>query len=103
ALQLSGDTRGARAQLADAERLRLRADAEHQAAVWTAVGTRQFDEGDPSAAIESLHRAIGVLESYAPAHYQMGRALQRLNRTNEARAAFARARQLNPSLVPPPL
>jgi hypothetical protein len=43
-----------------------------------------------------------VLESYAPAHYQLGRDLQGLNRTNEARAAFARARQLNPSLVPPP-
>jgi len=101
-LQLTGDARGARAQLAEAERLRLRADAEHEATVWTAVGTRQFDEGNPATAVESFRRAIGVLESYAPAHYQMGRALQRLNRPDAARAAFARARQLNPSLVPPP-
>lgn len=101
-LQLSGDARGAGAELAEAERLRLRAQAEQEAGVWTAVGTGQLDGGDPSAAIESFRRATAVFEAYAPAHYQMGRALQRLNRPDAARAAFARARQLNPSLVPPP-
>ena len=100
-LQSSGDTSGARAHLAEAERLRLRAQAEQQAGVWTAVGIRQLDAGDQLASLESFRRAIGVFETYAPAHYQLGRALQRLNRPDEARAAFARARQLNPSLVPP--
>jgi tetratricopeptide (TPR) repeat protein len=101
-LQLSGDARGARAHLAEAERLRLRAQAQQEAGVWTSVGTAQLDGGDPAAAIECFRRAIAVFEAYAPAHYQMGRALQRLNRPDGARAAFARARQLNPSLVPPP-
>lgn len=101
-LQMSGDARGARAHLAEAERLRLRAQVEQEASVWTSVGTRQLDEGDPAAAIECFRRAIAVFDAYAPAHYQMGRALQRLNRQEEARAAFARAKQLNPSLVSPP-
>ena len=57
---------------------------------------------DPTAAVESFRKAIELFEAYAPAHYQMGLALQRLNRVEEARKAFARARQLNPSLVPPP-
>jgi tetratricopeptide (TPR) repeat protein len=100
-LQLSGDARGARAHLADAERLRLRAQAEQEAGVWTSVGIRQLDGGDPTAAMECFRRAVAAFEGYAPAHYQMGRALQRLNRPDAARAAFARARQLNPSLVPP--
>jgi tetratricopeptide (TPR) repeat protein len=101
-LQSSGDARGAREQFAEAERLRLRAQAQQEASVRTSVGIRQLEAGDPSAAVESFRRAIGIFEAYAPAHYQMGLALQRLNRLEEARAAFARARQLNPSLVPPP-
>lgn len=101
-LQSSGDARGALVHLADAERLRLRAQAEQEAGSWTAVGTGQLDGDDPAAAIACFRRAIDVFEAYAPAHYQMGRALQRLNRPDAARAAFARARQLNPSLVAPP-
>lgn len=101
-LQVSGDARGARDHLAEAERLRLRAQAEQEAGVWTSVGIKQLEAGEPTAAVESFRRAIGVFEPYAPAHYQLGRALQRLNRAEEARAAFARARQLNPSLIPPP-
>jgi tetratricopeptide (TPR) repeat protein len=101
-LQSSGDGRGAREHLAEAERLRLRAQAEQEAAVWTSVGIRQLGAGDPPAAIESFRRAITVFEAYAPAHYQLGLALRQVNRLEEARAAFTRARQLNPSLVPPP-
>ena len=101
-LESSGDARGARAHLADAERLQLRAQVEQEAAVWTSVGTRRLEGGDPAAAVDCFQRAIGVFEAYAPAHYQMGRAFQRLKKEDAARAAFARARQLNPSLVPPP-
>lgn len=101
-LRSSGDARGAERELAEADRLRLRAEAEQQAGVWTTVGTGQLGAGELEPAIESFRRAIAVFEPYAPAHYQMGRALQRLNRGEEARAAFARARQLNPSLVAPP-
>lgn len=100
-LQLSGDARGARAQLDEAERRRLDAQAEREAGVWTSVGTGRLDAGDAAGAIECFERATAILDSYAPAHYQLGRALHRLGRLDAARSAFARAQQLNPSLVPP--
>jgi tetratricopeptide (TPR) repeat protein len=101
-LQSSGDADGARHHLAEAERLRLRVQAEQEARVWTSVGAGELDRGDPEAALASFRRAVAAFEGYAPAHYQMGRALQRLGRDETARAAFARAQQLNPSLLPPP-
>ena len=38
-------------------------------------------------------------KEYAPAHYQIGLVLERLGQKDAARAAFARAAQLNPGLV----
>jgi tetratricopeptide (TPR) repeat protein len=84
-LQSAGDADGARAQFAEAERLRRRAQLEQEASVWTSVGTARLDEGQPGAARDCFRRAIDLLETYAPAHYQLGRALDRLD----------------PSLVPP--
>lgn len=101
-LQYSGDADGAREHLAEAERLRLRVQGEQEARVWTSVGVRELDGGDPEVALASFRRALAAFEGYAPAHYQMGRALQRLGRDAAARAAFAKAQQLNPSLLPPP-
>jgi tetratricopeptide (TPR) repeat protein len=99
--QQAGDRSGAQRHLADAERLRLRAQQIQEAGVWTAVGIRKLDEGAPSAAVESLRRAVATFEEYAPAHYQLGRALARLGDRQASRAAFLRAYELNPSLVPP--
>ena len=102
-LQLSGDELGGRAQLVEAEHLRHPiAGQQHEALVWTAVGTRKLDNGDLTAALDDFRRATAIFEAYAPAHYQMGRTLQRLGETDAARAAYARAQQLNPSLIPPP-
>lgn len=100
-LQASGDAASARAHFAEAERLRDAARREQEARVLTSVGTAKLESGDAAGALEAFGRAIAALEPYAPAHYQRGRALQRLKRLEEARAAFARARQLNPGLVPP--
>jgi tetratricopeptide (TPR) repeat protein len=100
-LQLSGDERGARARMAEADRLRRRDELEREAGVWTAVGIARFEARDTAGAIESLRRAVAVLDVYAPAHYQLGRVLQSLGRHDDARAAFTRAHTLNPSLVPP--
>lgn len=101
-LQRAGDDSGARTHLAEAERLRRRAESQQEAGVWTATGTRKLDAGDFTTALDHFRRAIQIFEAYAPAHYQMGRALQGLGRDDAARAAFHRAQQLNPSLVPPP-
>lgn len=102
ALQMTGDEGGARSQLAEAERLRQTAQLEQEASVWTAVGTQKLDAGDPAGALDHFRRATAIFEAYAPAHYQMGRALQRLGQQDASRAAFSRAQQLNPSLLPPP-
>jgi tetratricopeptide (TPR) repeat protein len=100
-LELSGDAGGARAQFAEAERLRTDAALVQEAGVWTSVGTQKLDRGDLGAAVDCFRRATTIFERYAPAHYQLGRALQRLGQPEAARRAFARAQQLNPSLVPP--
>jgi superkiller protein 3 len=100
-LQLSGDDAGARDAVAEAERLRQRAQLEQEAGVWTVVGNQKLETGDLAAALEHFRHAIAVFEAYAPAHYQMGLALQRFGQLEAARAAFDRARQLNPGLVPP--
>ena len=100
-LQSAGDTTGAATHLAEAERLRQRARQEQEASTLTSVGTQKLDRGDAAGAVESFRRAVATLEAYAPAHYQMGRALLALGKHDAARAAFARARELNPSLVPP--
>jgi superkiller protein 3 len=101
-LRESGDERASHREFADAERLRRRGELEQEASVWTATGIQKFERGDPAGAVEHFGRAIAVAETYAPAHYQLGRALQKLGRADAARAAFHRAQQLNSSLVPPP-
>lgn len=100
-LQLAGDQAAARGEFEEAETRRQRAEREQEASVWTAVGARKHDAGDLAAALECFRRAIGVSEIYAPAFYQMGRTLEGLGQHAAARAAFARAQQLNPRLVPP--
>lgn len=100
-LRADGDVDGARAHAAEAERLRRRAAREQEASVWTSVGTGKLDEGDFLGALDCFRKATGLVETYAPAHYQAGRALRALGSPEAARQAFARARQLNPSLVPP--
>jgi tetratricopeptide (TPR) repeat protein len=101
ALQAAGDDSAARSEFAEADRLRQRAAQEQEASVWTALGTRKLDGGDSLGAVDAFRRALTVDETYAPAHYQLGRAFRKLGEHDAARAAFARARELNPSLVPP--
>ncbi len=100
-LQAVGDAPAARKHLAEAERLRERTQQEQEARVWTSLGTQKLETGEAGGALECFRRAVAIFEGYAPAHYQMGRTFQRLGQPAEARAAFARAQKLNPSLVPP--
>lgn len=102
ALQRSGDESAGHTHLAEAERLRRHAELQRAAGVWTATGTQKLESGDFTGALDHFRRAIQIFEGYAPAHYQMGRVLERLGQPNAARVAFGRAQQLNPSLVPPP-
>jgi superkiller protein 3 len=101
-LESAGDEAGARAQRAEAERIRQRAELEQEASVLTVVGVQKAATGDLAGAAAVFRRATAVYEPYASAHYQLGLALQRLGQREASRAAFARAQQLNPSLVAPP-
>jgi protein O-GlcNAc transferase len=101
-LRQLGDEPSARTELAESERLRQAFEAEHEASVLTFLGIQKLDAGDPTTAAKLFTPATATYEPYAPAHYQLGRALQRLQKPTEANAAFARARELNPALVPPP-
>jgi tetratricopeptide (TPR) repeat protein len=98
-LQQAGAADAARQEAAEAERRRLEGEREREAAAWTAVGIARLDANDAAVAAERFRRAIASLETYAPAHYQLGRALERLGDEAGARRAFARAQQLNPSLA----
>jgi len=96
-----GDRVAAEAAFAEAERLRTRTRLEQEAGVWTAVGIRTLESGDLLRALDQFRRATALFEAYAPAHFQIGLVLRRLGEPDAARAAFARATQLNPGLIPP--
>jgi tetratricopeptide (TPR) repeat protein len=100
-LTLAGDEAGARRESSEADRLRATSQQSQEAAAWTAVGAQKLDAGDATAAADCFRRATQAFDGFAPAHYQLGRALDRLGQHEAARAAFARAQQLNPALVPP--
>ena len=100
-LRMNGDESAARTEFAEAERLRTHAKVEQEATMWTAAGTQKLDSGDLAGALELFQRATVFDDTYAPAHYQMGRTLQRLGQQEASSRAFARAAALNPSLVAP--
>jgi tetratricopeptide (TPR) repeat protein len=100
-LRQRGDSAAAAAAVGEGERLRHEREQEQQASVLTAVGAAKFDAGDFTGALNLFRRATEVSDRYAPAFYQMGRALQQLGHDREARDAFARAAALNPSLARP--
>jgi tetratricopeptide (TPR) repeat protein len=99
-LQRQGHESEARAVRAGADRLRERAAVEQEAGILTAAGTQKLDAGEALPALDCFRRAVALLDTYAPAHYQMGRALTSLGDREGARASFARAHALNPSLIP---
>lgn len=101
ALATAGDEMGAQRESAEAERLRTLSENSQKAAALTAAGVQRLDEGHTTDAVDCFRRAIDAFDAFAPAHYQLGRALGRLGRLDAARAEFARAQQLNPALVPP--
>ncbi len=100
-LQQQGEGGAAEAAFAEAGRLRTRTRLEQEAGVWTAVGIRTLESGDLLRALDHFRRATALFEAYAPAHFQIGLVLRRLGEPDAARAAFARAAQLNPGLIPP--
>ena len=100
-LELAGNGAAATAERGRAEQLRQERAREQEASALTAAGVEQFGHGALPDALATFQKATAILNSYAPAFYQMGRTLDALGRSKEAREAFARAQSLNPSLQSP--
>jgi tetratricopeptide (TPR) repeat protein len=54
-----------------------------------------IERGDAGAALPPLEQAVTLSPNYAETHFLMGQALERQGRAEEARAAYARARDLD--------
>ena len=59
-----------------------------------ALGISLLQTGEAAAAVTELEEAARLEPRMRQAHYQLGRAYQALGRSQEAEAAFARAREL---------
>jgi len=70
-----------------------------QAAVFaTNSGARLMNAGDLDAAISQFRAAIAATPGYAPAHYQLGLALQRKGEREESGRELKKAAELDPRL-----
>ena len=96
----SGDQAGARAQLDDAERLRAGRSPAGGACGRRSASRNSRPATRPAPSSRS-GAPIGGFDAYAPAHYQMGRLLQRLGDHDAAARGVRASAELNPSLVPP--
>jgi Flp pilus assembly protein TadD len=75
--------------------------SEQAAAFATNSGRRLLNAGDLDGAISQFRAAIQSLPGYAPAHYQLGLALQRKGAKREASKEFQEAAELDPHLKVP--
>ena len=76
------------------ELLKQKSD-EQAAAIATNSGRRLLNAGDLDGAISQFRAAIQSLPAYAPAHYQLGMALQRKGSKEEASKEFQKAAELD--------
>jgi tetratricopeptide (TPR) repeat protein len=78
---------------------------ETNASNWTArhqCGRALLASGEAAAALAEFERVVAARPQDAVALYNKGRALLKLKRAAEAEAAFTKARELDPTLPPPP-
>ena len=95
-LERSGDTAGASAALAEAERLHAQTADEQAAAFALSRGADKLRGGEVRAAIVELQDAVRLAPQLARAHYQLALALRRQGAQADARAHFAEAQRLAP-------
>jgi Flp pilus assembly protein TadD len=100
-LRQLGDTEGAAAESRAGAEIAKQKTNEQAALFATNSGRRLFNAGDLEGAISQFRAAINSLPGYAPAHYQLGLALQRKGNKQEAAQEFKAAAALDPRLKPP--
>jgi Flp pilus assembly protein TadD len=57
--------------------------------------------GDLDGAISQFRAALAAIPDYAPAHFELGLALQQQGKKDEARQEFQRANQLDAHFLAP--
>src|SRR5205085_6070340 len=98
ALRQKGEVEKARLEFQEAARLN-RIKSNKQAAMFaTNTGIARLKEGKLDEAIERLESAIKLDPESAEAYYNLAKAFRQKGRRNEAKAAFEKAKSLNPRL-----
>jgi Flp pilus assembly protein TadD len=100
-LRQLGDTEGAAAESKAGAELGKQKTSEQAALFATNSGKRLLTTGDLEGAISQFRAAIEAMPGYAPAHFQLGVALQRRGEKGEAAREFQKAAELDPHLTPP--
>jgi Flp pilus assembly protein TadD len=96
-----GDTEGAAAEAKAGMEIGKQRTNQQAALFATNSGRRLLNAGDLEGAISQFRSAIAAVPEYAPAHFQLGLALQRKGSHAEARTEFQKAGELDPRLTPP--
>jgi superkiller protein 3 len=100
ALRQKGDVEAARREFQEGARLNKR-KSDLQAALFAFnTGVARLREGKLDEAIERFEAAIKLNPEDAMAHYNLAKAFQQKGRREAARAAYERAKQINPRLKP---
>jgi protein O-GlcNAc transferase len=94
-LRQSGDTAGAAAESRAGSKLARQKTSEQAAVFATNSGRRLRKAGDLDGAISQFRAARATILDYAPAHFELGLALQQRGKKDEARQEFQRANELD--------
>jgi tetratricopeptide (TPR) repeat protein len=100
-LRQFGDNEGAAAESKAGSEISKEKNNQQAALFATNSGKRLLSAGDLEGAISQFKSAIQALPGYAPAHFQLGLALQRKGDKAESAREFQKARELDPRLAPP--
>jgi tetratricopeptide (TPR) repeat protein len=100
-LRQLGDNEGAAAESKRGTEIGKEKTNQQAALFATNSGKRLLNVGDLEGAIAQFRSAIQALPSYAPAHFQLGLALQRKGDKAESARELQKARELDPRLTPP--
>src|SRR5260370_4648060 len=100
-LRQLGHTEGAAAETRTGAELAKQKTSEQAALFATNSGRRLLNAGDIDGAILQFRSAIHSMPGYAPAHFQLGLALERKGDKQGAAQEFKTAANLDPRLQPP--
>jgi tetratricopeptide (TPR) repeat protein len=100
-LRQLGDAQGAAEEAKAGANIAALTNNLQAATFSTNSGKRLLGAGDVDGAIAQFRSAIHSEPNYAPAHYQLGLALNQQGQRDEAKKEFQKAAELDPNLTAP--